>query len=853
MGSGISLRAKQSSQGDQITNSKHHLSSAEQNGIIDPRILLGPNCSPELAELSEAVAHCNLNTKWVCLKLSLEHSRDLANYVHGSVDTTSNAAIIKDRIEVAKNITHNVVQAIIWGDQADFVSSTRHRVVPDSKEFKLNYQGARERSVLKNLHENLRSASRITCQLAPSSRNGRFPSCVHYWWKSVDLMAIILNHVPLQQLNKVSLVHSAWHTASKKIAQVILSKPIPGDRLLEAQRYFHNPVSLHIVSMYNVYPGVWFSLFSYASQHFKHLTTLIIKDCSSVVDQDLVPICQGCASLQSLKLLSLAGLVRPKITSITLEYLSIEDCAWFEEIEGFIPYINQVSLVRLNCMFGAGFGKTCMLLGIIDEIGSASVLKSFTLKQCNGVTDLIVRNPSVETIRVLVCGTLERCTIVASKATQLTISQCIVLNSIDIQAPHLNQIVIQDIKNLSNAEIHCPAAGNVTFQDILNITIPVLQQAVRNFHKLKSCRMVNIGSAHRFPFGTDFQSFKTVTSLFISNCVFDDFALSVLVLFEKLKTFEIWDCAALACPRFDFYRSLKSFSFNHCPNVLIFEIHASGMTEFVVSQCHILKELSIYAAKLNSLMINACDKISVFHIESNSLATLDISDIHKMETFSCEVPALHKVSIKHAHEPPLLSTIQALFQNKNITTVTLDDLSGFLSFDRYQHQSEWSMVRELNLCRLSLNESACNFLNKLIGLERLCIRHCDNFDKIVLDGLPELSSLEIDESLKLSEIVINGPKIMKLFVQNCPHLLSATLSGPNLQAASFRKTDSIFMIRSDHGCPALKTLSFSTEFDIRVICQVFCDAPHLLVQLRNHTHVVKMGELQMRKVGESDL
>jgi hypothetical protein len=852
MGSGISSREKKSEDAKQLKPSKQNLTNAEQNGIIDPRILLGQKCSPELAELSEAVMRCSVNTKWVCMKLCLEHSRDFERHVAKTIDATSNSAVMKDRLEIAKNITHNIVQAVIWGDQAEFVSTTRHRVIPDSKEFKLNYQGALERSKLKSHHCNLSYASRMTSQQAPPSRNGHFPACMHYWWKSVDMMAIILNYVPLQQLSKVSLVHSAWYIASKKVAQVTLTRPIPGDRLLEALQYYENLFSLQIVSMYNVYPGVWFSVFSYALQNFKQLTTLTLKDCSSVVDQDLVPLCEHCVSLQSLSLLALAGLVRPKITSITLANLRIEDCAWFEEIEGFIPCITEVSLVRLNCMFGAGFGKTCMLLGVIDEIGNSSSLQSFTLRQCNGVTDLIVRNPSVKTIRVLVCGTLASCTVVASNANLLTVAQCPMLNSIEIQAPLLDRVVIQDVKSLSNAEILCPAASHVTFQDINHTTAPVLQRAVKNFKSMKSCRMVNIGAANRFPFGSDFQSFKTIISLFISNCAFDDYALSVLAQFEKLKNFEIWDCAALACPRFDFPRSLKSFSCNHCPNIMIFDIHAAGVTEFVISQCHILKELKIHAVKLKSLVINACDKISVFHIESDALDALDIDSIYKLDTFSCNLPALQKVSIKHAHEPPQLATLQALFKNKNVSTVNLDDLSGFLSFDRFQHQPEWAYVRELNLSHLHLSDNACSFLNTLIGMVRLSMFHCNNFYQVTLDRLPELKSLIIDESSHLSHIVIDGPKITSVFIQNCPHLLSATVSGRHLEALSFRKTDSIFMLRTVHGCPALKTISFSKTFDIQAICEAFCDAPDLLVQFCNQTHIVKMGELQMRSISQSE-
>lgn len=848
----VSKREQTSKVQQQVKQSKLSLADAEETGIIDPRILLGNKCSPELAELSDAVLLCNLSTKWVCMKLSIEHSRDVERHAARNIAATSNSAVMKDRIEVLKNVTHNVVQAVLWGDQADFVSATRHRTVPDSLQFKLNYSGALMRNKLKNRHYHLSAASRMTSQQTPPSANGHFPTCIHYWWKSVDLLTLILNHIPLRQLGTVSLVHSVWYVASKKVAHVTLTHPIPGDRLMEAQRYFHNPSSLHIISMYNVYPGVWFSVLSYASQNYKHLTTLILKDCSSIVDQDLVPICEHCVSLQSLSLLSLAGLVHPKMTSITLETLIVEDCAWFEEIGGFIPSIIHVSLVRLNCLLGSGFDRTCILLGIIDANNSESCLQSFMLKQCNGVTNLMVKNRNVQTIRVLSCGSLWKCTILAHKATLLTITQCLVLTSIDVDAPLLDRIVIQDMKNLTNAEIMCPTAGHITFQDIHNTTNSVLQRAVRNFQSLNSCRMVNIASANRFPFDSDFRSFSTINSLFIANCAFDDSALSVLVQFDNLKRFELWDCNSLACPVFHFHRSLKSFSCNHCQNVLLFEIRAPGLTEFVISQCHILKELNILSAKLSNVTINVCDKISIFNLESDALTELDLDKIYALDTFSCKVPALQKVSIKHAHEPPMLSTMQALFKNNNIISITLDDLSGFSSFERYQHQQEWRILRELNLHNLALNDGACVFISKLLGLVRLSIRHCNEFHHIALDGMPELRTLDIDGSLHLFDIAINAPKIKGFYIQNCPHLLCATLSGRALETVSFRNSDSIFDLKTVHGCPALKTITFSKAFDIRVICQVFCDTPQLLVQLCNQTHIVKMGELQMRNISEGE-
>jgi hypothetical protein len=475
--------------------------------------------------------------------------------------------------------------------------------------------------------------------------------------------------------------------------------------------------------MYNVLPGVWFSVFSYASLNFKQLTTLALKDCSSIVDADLLPICEHCVSLQNLSLASLAGLVRPKMTSATLQILLIEDCAWFEELVGFIPCITEVSLIRLNCMHGACFDRTCIALGIIDEGNSASMLKSFIIKQCNGVTDLVIRNQCVEAIRVLSCGSLVKCAIVAVKATLLAISQCQILSSIHINAPLLDRFVIQDMKYLSKAEIICPIAEHVTFQDIHNTTSRALQQATKHFQAMKSCRMANIGAAAQFPFGSEFQCFKILTTMFISQCAFDDSSLDVLAQFEKLKQFELWDCIALTCPRFKFASTLKTFSCNRCLNLFSFDIVAPGMADFVMSKCHALKELSIQAVKLSNVTINLCEQILTFHIESNVLTVFDLENIHKIENFSCSFPALESVSIKHAHEPPHAATMAALFKSKNIASVTLEDLSGFSSFDRYQQQLQWSMVRNLNLQHLSLQDSACEFIQKMSGLVRLSIRH----------------------------------------------------------------------------------------------------------------------------------
>jgi hypothetical protein len=841
MGSGVSKQQQQAAK------SKRLVAHASTSGITDPRVLLGTNCSPKLAELSEAVMDCCTRSKWVCLKMSLEHSRDIAR-VTQVLDLQSRAAVMKDRILIAKNLAHNFTQAVIWGDQADFVSATHHRRPPDSIQFKLNFQGALQRSYEKKRHDQGQFGALMTVKQKPASVHGRFPVCAHYWWKSEDLMAIILNNIPMAQLGKVSLVHRIWHAASKKISSIILTQPITGDRLLEAQHYYHNPVCVEVASMYNVHPGVWFSFFSYASRNFKQLTSLTLKNCSSVVDDDLVPICEHCVSLQSLSLVSLAGLLRPKITSITLNNLSIEDCAWFEELVGFIPCITHVSLVRLNCMHGAGFDRTCIVIGIIDDKNSESKLKSFTLRQCNGTTDLVIKNQCIETIRVIVCGSLVSCTIIANNATLLAISQCFTLSSIDITMPLLDQIVIQDMISLTKAEITCPHAEHITFQDINSTKIPVLQHAMKHFKSLKSCRIANVGSASQLPFGPDFPCFRAVTTMFISNCAFNDSSLAVLSQFESLKQFELWDCAALTCPHFDFFVSLKNFACHSCINLFSFEIHAPGMTEFLISKCHALKELNIHSMQLKSVGIHLCEKISAFHVESESLTELELENIHRIEKFSCELPALQNVNIKYAHEQPHATMMQALFKSKNITTISFEDLSGFSSFHIYQLQPQWDVVRNLNLQHLALQDNACEFLERMSGLVRLNIRNCNSFHRIKLVGLSKLKTLRIDDCSNLTETIVNAPKIENVLIQNCKRLLSAMLSGRSLVAASFRKNDSIFMISSADGCPSLKTIFFSNLIDVHTVRKAFCNAPELAVQIGSHSHLIIMGELQMRHV-----
>lgn len=845
MGSGISQRRKSAAE------SKRVHSHASTSGIVDPRTILGRECDPKLAETSEAVIQCANRLKWVCLKLSAEHSRDVQR-ASNLIDTTSSSAVLKDRIEITKNVLHNFTQAVIWGEEADFVNTKKHRVVIDSVQFKLNFEGAVQRQLQKTLHFRMSFGLAMTVKQKPPSINGRFPVCAHYWWKSEDLMAIILNHIPMTQLGKVSLVHKVWHAASKKISDVVLTKPVCGDRLLEAQCYYHNPTSLAITSMYNVPPGIWFHFFSYAYHTFKQLTTLNLKNCSSVVDDDLVPICEHCISLKSLSLVSLAGLVRPKVTSIALQNLTIEDCAWFEQLVGFIPCITDVALVRLNCMHGSGFDKTCTVLGIIDEKSSESTLKSFIIKQCNGVIDLVIKNQSVEAIRILVCGSLAHCTIDANKATLIAISQCYNLSTIQIKVPLLNRVILQDVKSLSKADIMCPIAEHITFQDINHITNSTLQCAMKNFQFLKSCRMANIGSASQFPFGSDFKCFSFVTSFFASNCVFDDSALAVLTQLEKLTKLELWDCPALTCPRFVFSLSLAVFSCNHCTNLFSFEIQAHGMTEFLISKCHGLKELEIKARKLKNVVMNLCERIAELHIESESLADLDLENIHRIERFSCNVPALQKICIKHAHEPPCAAMMQSLLKNKNITTISLEDLSGFTSFQMYIGQPEWFLVQSLELQHVALQDNACDFIQKMSGLLSLSIRHCNSFHHIKLVGMPALKTLRIDECINLSETNISAPMIENIFIQNCQRLLSASISGRQLQAVSFRKTESLFMLDSTDGCPSLKTIYFSKGIDIQVVCKAFYKAAELLVQIRNQSHLIIMGELQMRHVvGES--
>lgn len=851
MGSGISLKDHQP-QSDKPKHAKRVLLQASATGITDPRVLLGHACSKDLAELSDAVIKCSMQAERVCTKMYSQHRNDVQR-ASKLIDTTSNAAILKDRIAIAKNVAFNFTQAVLWGDQADFVSTIRHRTVIDSVQFKLNYQGALQISALNKRYSQLKHAVMTTQQQTAPSVNGRFPVCAHYWWKSKDLLAIILNYIPLKQLNQVSMVHKTWYAASKKVADVNLTKPIPGDRLLEAQRYYHSPVSIAVLSLYNVPPGTWFQFFSYASRNFTRLTTLTLKDCSSIVDDDLIPICERCVSLQTLTLASLAGLVRPKITSVSLEILSIEDCPWFEEIVGFIPSMTHVSLVRLNCMFGASFDRTCIVIGTIDEANSETVLKSFILKQCNGITDLVVKNCNVESIRILICGSLVNCTISAKKATIVQISQCCILHAVDINVPLLDRVVIQDMESLSKAAINCPIAEHITMQDIGSTTVAVLHQSTKNFKHLKSCRMVNIGAASRFPFGPDFQCFKILTTLFVSKCAFDDASLSILGQLEKLKQVEIWDCAALTCTMFEFSPSLKSFACHQCLNLFSFEIHASGMTNLLFSKCHVLRELNIQAAELSSVMLNLCEKIAVIHIDSQVLANLDFENIHKIENVSCNLPALQSVSISHTHEPPQPVMMQALFKSKMLSSISFNDLSGFFSFDAYrQHQKQWSTVRDLNLNNLALLDDACKFIEQMSGLICLKLRHCNHLNYMKLTGLAELNSLDIDECNNLADIIISAPKVQKIYVQNCQRLLSATLSGSLLASVTFRNTDSLFMLSSADGCPSLRTLFFSRAFDIHIVCRTFHSAPEIFVQICNQSHVVMMGELQMRRVGESN-
>jgi hypothetical protein len=845
MGSGISQRRKSAAE------SKRVLSHASTSGIVDPRTVLGRECDSQLAETSEAVIQCANRLKWVCLKMSAEHSRDVQR-ASTLIDTTSSSAILKDRIEITKNVLHNFTQAVIWGEEADFVNTRKHRVIIDSLQFKLNFEGALQRQVNKAQYFRMAFGSAMTVKQKPPSINGRFPVCAHYWWKSEDLMAIILNHIPMAQLGKVSLVHKVWHAASKQISDVILTKPVRGDRLLEAQCYYHNPTSLAITSMYNVSPGIWFRFFSYAYQNFKQLTTLNLKNCSSVVDDDLVPICEHCVSLKSLSLVSLAGLVRPKITSIALQNLIIEDCVWFEQLVGFIPCITDVSLVRLNCMHGSGFDKTCTVLGIIDEKSSESTLKSFIIKQCNGVIDLVIKSQSVEAIRIFVCGSLAHCTIDANKATLLAISQCYNLSTLQIKVPLLKRVVIQDVKSLFKADIMCPIAEHITFQDINHTTNSTLQSAMNNFQSLKTCRMANIGSASQFPFGSHFKCFTFVTTFFASQCVFDDSALAVLTQLEKLKQFELWDCPALTCPRFIFSLSLAAFSCNHCMNLFSFEIQAHGMTEFLISKCHSLKEVEIKARKLKNAVFNFCERIAELHIESESLADLDLENIHRIERFSCNIPALQNFCIKHAHEPPCAAMMHSLLKSKNITTISLEDLSGFTSFQMYHQQPEWIRVQSLELQHVALQDDACDFIQNMSGLLRLSIRHCNGFNRIKLIGMRALKTLRIEDCINLSETDISAPMIQTIFIQNCQHLLCAIISGRHLEAVSFHKTESLFMLDSTDGCPSLKIITFSKAIDIQVVCKAFCKAAELMVQVRNKSQLIMMGELQMRHVvGES--
>ena len=854
MGSGVS-RSKQTD--DPLEHllaarppTKELLSSATANGAVDPRITLGRRCSPDLAEMSDAFINRMLKTRKVCSSMSAEQNRDVAQ-VTAMIDTTSAKAILKDRIEIAKNIAFNIGQKIVWGDQFDFVSNTRHRAVPQSVQFKLNYEGALERARLRETHDRKFSATLLTCKQTPASAYGRFPVCVHYWWKSSDLLAIILNFVPLQQLGKVSLVHKAWYDATKKIRDVVLTKPIPGDRILEAQSYFNNPTTLRIESMYNVRTGAWLSLFTEVSWSFKQLSTLILKDCSSIVDEDIIPIFEHCVTLESVTLAALAGLVRPKIMSSSLKSLVVEDCVWLEEIAGHIPSIVHVSLMRLNCLLGQNFDRTCMMIGIIDENSDVSKLKSISFKQCNGVTDIVVKNQSVESIRVLICGSLKSFTVAANKATLLTISQCFILSSLAIRAPLLERVVIQDMRTLRKADIVCPLAEYACFQDIHHTTNAVLEQGMDKFEALKSCRISSIGSANRLPFGPNFLCFRLITTLFIAKCALDDTSLAPLQQFENLKHFEMWECSSLACARFAFSRSLEFFSCNLCASLFSIDLNALGLHEAVINKCYMLKDMNVVTQQLSNLIINQCQKISTLHLESDVLHTLELDDVHGIEFFTCRLPALEMFRLKHAHQQPSLETIQAVFQSKCMHTVTFEDLSGFSDFDIYRREPKWSMVRELNLFDLVLQDSACNFIQNMAGLQRLCMRHCNSLVVARLVGPPKLTHLEIEACSVLNDIVISAPNIKVILVKNCPRLLSVSLGGPCLEQVSFHETNSLFMINSDDGGPALKQLYMTRSFDVQVICETFCKAPELLLQIRSKSYTIMMGELQRRRIVET--
>jgi hypothetical protein len=782
--------------------------------------------------------------------MAIEHSRDVQR-VTSLMNKKTTADVLKDKIEVAKNIVFNISQAAVWGSQAEFISPTKHRVAVDSLQFKLNYNGAQERQKQKLMFSQKLSARMMTTEQAPLSAHGRFPVCVHYWWKSLDLVAIILNYIPMHMLGKVSLVCKLWYAASKRVSHVTLTKPIPGNKLIIAQSYYLNPISLEVISMYNVPPGVWFSMFSATAEKFQRLTALVLKDCSSIVDEDLVPVCEYCALLKSLDLVALSGVVRPKVSSLTLEKLTVEDCAWFEEIRGSCPSLQNVSLIRLNCMFGANFDNTCKIIGIAGEYGTQSNLKSFMMKQCNGITNLVLKNQSVETIRVLSCGKMTNCIIVAKAATVLSISQCYMLSSVQINAPLLDRVVIHDMKRLAQAEIICPIAQHATFQDIDNSTTLALQKATTNFRSLKSCRMVNIGAANKLPFGSEFACFKLITVIFISNCCFDDASFDIMTQFENLNQFELWDCASITCPIFQFCQSLKQFTCNQCPNLFSIKVEASGMSNFTVSKCHVLRELHVGGKKLSSLMINQCERVSAFDLNSEILTSLDLDNIHKLEQFDCCLPALERFSIKHAHEPPHSNTIETLFKSKHIKCMEFDDLTGFLSFDAYQKFQKWSLIQSMSLYRLDLHDSSCEFIQKMPSLAHLSIRSCRCFELIKLVDLPELKKLDIDECSALAHIVVSAPKITGLFVQNCRRLLTATLKGQNLSEICFRKTDSLFLLESADGGPSLKRFVSSKVLDIQMMCRTFKAAPILHAQISNQVHIIKLGELQVQLIDDA--
>ncbi|KAH3695740.1 uncharacterized protein LOC127862278 isoform X2 [Dreissena polymorpha] len=568
--------------------------------------------------------------------------------------------------------------------------------------------------------------------------------------------------------------------------------------------------------------------------------------------------------MKELHILSCMNLIEVSLSFCPhLEVLDVSYCLNLQSVSGNCPALKIFTSQRVDSLKEVSLSSSSLVSVDLSfkvhlesvEIGSL-VVRDLDFSECwslltSGFKDSRDKWRTVHTLNIAGCRQMNPSDVCALLA-ELPYLQKLCYggnswNMVNLVSENLTSFEFQNSPKTSFLKLTMPKLKELMLRECLDISEQNFFDHLMYGRQIS--RLQGLETLVECKFGEPFSNGIGVPDLEVLRChvlkgFHGDVMSRCLQHFSHLQVLDLQRCAFLKQFRLDFWKAIKTVTFNHCGKLKSLEVqNVPSLTSLNIEYCGMVRQCFISASGLEHLNVEGTN-FAKMSVTSSKLQKLKLQGVCTLDgpenplTLCCA--GLVELSIEKCdclsdqvmesilQGCPCLASLR-LVGSKALRRLRLPSNIEECSLTGHLHLSTLDLPSVNRLRQVALNNlpkfQQCSRAQLLIScetnLERLELRTIPQETQLCV-RLAELSSLTICMGIHLESLEISCPQLKFLRIQGCPKLTSLCLHLSRLSQIQVYHSMPLLHLRSltlhcprvrhvgrllRHYCPNLEVLS----------------------------------------------